>query len=230
MKDAEVSKSDVGEVILVGGMSRMPKVQDTCKEVFGRAPSKAVNPDEAVAMGAAIQGGVLAGDVTPLSLGIETLGGVFTKLITRNTTIPTKKSQVFSTAADGQTQVEIKVHQGEREMARDNKLLGQFQLVGIPPAPRGVPQVEVTFDIDANGIVNVSARDKGTGKEQQIVIQSSGGLSKDDIENMVQQAEKFAEEDKKKKEMVETVNQAENAIHDIESKMEEYKDQLPKEE
>ena len=186
MKDAEVSKSDVGEVILVGGMSRMPKVQDTCKEVFGRAPSKAVNPDEAVAMGAAIQGGVLAGDVTdvllldvtPLSLGIETLGGVFTKLINRNTTIPTKKSQVFSTAADGQTQVELKVHQGEREMARDNKLLGQFQLTGIPPAPRGVPQVEVTFDIDANGIVNVHARDKGTGKEQQIVIQSSGGLNK----------------------------------------------------
>ena len=186
MKDAEVSKSDIGEVILVGGMSRMPKVQDTCKEIFGRNPSKSVNPDEAVAMGAAIQGGVLAGDVTdvllldvtPLSLGIETLGGVFTKLINRNTTIPTKKSQVFSTAADGQTQVELKVHQGEREMARDNKLLGQFQLTGIPPAPRGVPQVEVTFDIDANGIVNVHARDKGTGKEQQIVIQSSGGLSK----------------------------------------------------
>ena len=186
MKDAEVVKNDIGEVILVGGMSRMPKVQDTCKEIFGRNPSKAVNPDEAVAMGAAIQGGVLAGDVTdvllldvtPLSLGIETLGGVFTKLITRNTTIPTKKSQVFSTAADGQTQVELKVHQGEREMAADNKLLGQFQLVGIPPAPRGVPQVEVTFDIDANGIVNVSARDKGTGKEQSIVIQSSGGLSK----------------------------------------------------
>jgi len=173
---------------------------------------------------------ILLLDVTPLSLGIETLGGVFTKLINRNTTIPTKKSQVFSTAADGQTQVEIKVHQGEREMAADNKLLGQFSLVGIPPAPRGVPQVEVTFDIDANGIVNVSARDKGTGKEQQIVIQSSGGLSKDDIENMVQQAEKFAEEDKRKKEMVETLNQAENAIHDIESKMEEFKDQLPKEE
>jgi len=169
-------------------------------------------------------------DVTPLSLGIETLGGVFTKLINRNTTIPTKKSQVFSTAADGQTQVEIKVHQGEREMAADNKMLGQFSLVGIPPAPRGVPQVEVTFDIDANGIVNVSAKDKGTGKEQQIVIQSSGGLSKDDIENMVNQAEKFAEEDKKKKEMVETLNQAENAIHDIESKMEEFKDQLPKDE
>merc|ERR1711953_319323 len=235
MKDAEVSKSDIGEVILVGGMSRMPKVQDTCKEIFGRNPSKAVNPDEAVAMGAAIQGGVLAGDVTdvllldvtPLSLGIETLGGVFTKLIGRNTTIPTKKSQVFSTAADGQTQVEIKVHQGEREMAADNKMLGQFQLVGIPPAPRGVPQIEVTFDIDANGIVNVSARDKGTGKEQQIVIQSSGGLSKDEIENMVRQAEQHAQEDSAKKERIEAVNQAEGVLHDTESKMEEFKDQLP---
>merc|ERR1712038_1950820 len=237
MKDAEVSKSDIGEVILVGGMSRMPKVQETCKDIFGRTPSKAVNPDEAVAMGAAIQGGVLAGDVTdvllldltPLSLGIETLGGVMTKLITRNTTIPTKKSQVFSTAADGQTQVELKVHQGEREMARDNKLLGQFQLVGIPPAPRGVPQVEVTFDIDANGIVNVSARDKGTGKEQQIVIQSSGGLSKDDIENMVKQAEEHAETDRINRERVEAINQAESILHDTESKMEEFKDQLPSE-
>merc|ERR1712209_97541 len=237
MKDAEVSKSDIGEVILVGGMSRMPKVQDTCKDIFGRTPSKSVNPDEAVAMGAAIQGGVLAGDVTdvllldvtPLSLGIETLGGVFTKLINRNTTIPTKKSQVFSTAADGQTQVEIKVYQGEREMAAANKLLGQFQLVGIPPAPRGVPQVEVTFDIDANGIVNVSARDKGTGKEQQIVIQSSGGLSKDQIENMVRNAEQHAAEDKIKKERVEACNSAEGIIHDTESKMEEYKDQLPAE-
>merc|ERR1719318_1606550 len=192
----------------------MPKDQDTCKEFFNKTPSKAVNPDEAVAMGAAIQGGVLAGDVTdvllldvtPLSLGIETLGGVFTKLINRNTTIPTKKSQVFSTAADGQTQVEIKVHQGEREMAADNKMLGQFTLVGIPPAPRGVPQVEVTFDIDANGIVNVSARDKGTGKEQQIVIQSSGGLAKDEIENMIRNAEMYAEEDKIKKERVEACN------------------------
>lgn len=237
MKDAEVNKSDIGEVILVGGMSRMPKVQDTCKEIFGRNPSKAVNPDEAVAMGAAIQGGVLAGDVTdvllldvtPLSLGIETLGGVFTKLIGRNTTIPTKKSQVFSTAADGQTQVEIKVHQGEREMAADNKLLGQFQLVGIPPAPRGVPQIEVTFDIDANGIVNVSARDKGTGKEQQIVIQSSGGLSKDEIENMVKEAEKHAQADQEKKERIEAVNQAEGVVHDTETKMEEFKDQLPTE-
>jgi len=238
VKDAGVSTGEIGEVLLVGGMTRMPKVQDTVQEIFGRKPSKAVNPDEAVAIGAAIQGGVLAGevkdilllDVTPLSLGIETLGGVMTKLINRNTTIPTKKSQVFSTAADGQTQVEIKVHQGEREMAANNKMLGQFSLVGIPPAPRGVPQVEVTFDIDANGIVNVSARDKGTGKEQQIVIQSSGGLSKDDIENMVHEAEKFAEEDKKKKDIIETINQAEGAIHDIESKMEEFKDQLPAEE
>merc|ERR1739838_1045872 len=237
MKDAEVSKSDIGEVILVGGMSRMPKVQDTCKDVFGKTPSKSVNPDEAVAMGAAIQGGVLAGDVTdvllldvtPLSLGIETLGGVFTKLINRNTTIPTKKSQVFSTAADGQTQVEIKVMQGEREMARDNKVLGQFSLVGLLPAPRGVPQLEVTFDIDANGIVNVHARDKGTGKEQQVVIQSSGGLSNDEIENMVREAESHAAQDKEKKERIEAVNQAEGVLHDTESKMEEFKDQLPAE-
>lgn len=238
LQDAEIKKSDIGDVILVGGMTRMPKVQEVVKDLFGKSPSKSVNPDEAVAIGAAIQGGVLAGDVTdvllldvtPLSLGIETLGGVFTKLINRNTTIPTKKSQVFSTAADGQTQVEIKVHQGEREMARDNKILGQFQLIGIPPAPRGVPQIEVTFDIDANGIVNVSARDKGTGKEQQIVIQSSGGLSKDEIENMVKNAEKFAEEDRKKKEIVEAVNQAEGIIHDTESKMEEFKEQLPQDE
>merc|ERR1711936_691572 len=237
MKDAEVSKSDIGEVILVGGMSRMPKVQDTCKDIFGRTPSKAVNPDEAVAMGAAIQGGVLAGDVTdvllldvtPLSLGIETLGGVFTKLINRNTTIPTKKSQVFSTAADGQSQVQIKVHQGEREMAADNKILGQFQLVGIPPMPRGVPQIEVSFDIDANGIVNVSARDKRTGKEQQIIIQSSGGLSKDEIENMVRQAEIHAQQDLEKKERIEAVNQAEGVLHDTETKLEEYKDQVPAE-
>uniref|UniRef100_A0A674NDS1 Heat shock protein 9 n=1 Tax=Takifugu rubripes TaxID=31033 RepID=A0A674NDS1_TAKRU len=207
MQDAEVSKGDIGEVLLVGGMTRMPKVQQTVQDLFGRTPSKSVNPDEAVAIGAAIQGGVLAGDVTdvllldvtPLSLGIETLGGVFTKLINRNTTIPTKKSQVFSTAADGQTQVEIKVCQGEREMAADNKVLGQFTLIGIPPAPRGVPQIEVTFDIDANGIVHVSAKDKGTGREQQIVIQSSGGLSKDDIENMIKNAEKYAEEDRRRK-------------------------------
>ncbi|VDL19274.1 unnamed protein product [Hymenolepis diminuta] len=238
MKDAGVKPSDVGDVILVGGMSRMPKVQETVRKIFGRAPSKNVNPDEAVAMGAAIQGGVLAGDVTdvllldvtPLSLGIETLGGVFTKLINRNTTIPTKKSQVFSTAADGQTQVEIKVFQGEREMAADNKLLGRFSLVGIPPAPRGVPQIEVTFDIDANGIVNVSARDKGTGKEQQIVIQSSGGLSKDEIENMVRNAEQYAAADKERRDMVEAINHAEGIAHDTESKMEEYKEHLPQEE
>jgi len=233
----KLSKSDINEVLLVGGMSRMPKVQETCQEIFGRTPSKAVNPDEAVAMGAAIQGGVLAGDVTdvllldvtPLSLGIETLGGVFTKLINRNTTIPTKKSQVFSTAADGQTQVEIKVMQGEREMARDNKMLGQFSLVGLLPAPRGVPQLEVTFDIDANGIVNVHARDKGTGKEQQIVIQSSGGLSKDEIENMVKDAEANAEADRINRERIEAINQAEGILHDTESKMEEFKDQLPSE-
>ncbi|KAJ9596459.1 hypothetical protein L9F63_012498 [Diploptera punctata] len=238
LQDAEVNKSDIGEVLLVGGMTRVPKVQTTVQDIFGRQPSRSVNPDEAVAVGAAVQGGVLAGDVTdvllldvtPLSLGIETLGGVFTRLISRNTTIPTKKSQVFSTAADGQTQVEIKVHQGEREMATDNKLLGQFTLVGIPPAPRGVPQIEVTFDIDANGIVHVSARDKGTGKEQQIVIQSSGGLSKDEIENMVRNAETYAAQDKVKKERVEAVNQAEGIIHDTESKMDEFKDQLPKEE
>ncbi|VDN98429.1 unnamed protein product [Rodentolepis nana] len=238
MKDAGVKASDVGDVILVGGMSRMPKVQETVRKIFGKTPSKNVNPDEAVAMGAAIQGGVLAGDVTdvllldvtPLSLGIETLGGVFTKLINRNTTIPTKKSQVFSTAADGQTQVEIKVYQGEREMAMDNKLLGRFSLVGIPPAPRGVPQIEVTFDIDANGIVNVSARDKGTGKEQQIVIQSSGGLSKDEIENMVRNAEQYAAADKERRDMVEAINHAEGIAHDTESKMEEYKEHLPQEE
>lgn len=238
LKDAEVSKAEVGEVLLVGGMTRMPKVQQTVQEIFGKQPSRAVNPDEAVAVGAAVQGGVLAGDVTdvllldvtPLSLGIETLGGVFTRLITRNTTIPTKKSQVFSTAADGQTQVEIKVFQGEREMAANNKLLGQFSLVGIPPAPRGVPQIEVTFDIDANGIVHVSARDKGTGKEQQIVIQSSGGLSKDEIENMVKNAEQYAQQDKVNRDRVEAVNQAEGIVHDTETKMEEYKAQLPEDE
>ncbi|CAH8821304.1 unnamed protein product [Trichobilharzia szidati] len=238
LKDADVKASEIGDIILVGGMTRMPKVQETVEKIFGKLPSKSVNPDEAVAMGAAIQGGVLAGDVTdvllldvtPLSLGIETLGGVMTKLINRNTTIPTKKSQVFSTAADGQTQVEIKVYQGEREMAGDNKLLGQFSLVGIPPAPRGVPQIEVTFDIDANGIVNVTARDKGTGKEQQIVIRSGGGLSKDEIENMVRNAEQYAEVDKKRRDLVEAVNQAEGIVHDTESKISEYKDQLPAEE
>ncbi|OQV17486.1 Stress-70 protein, mitochondrial [Hypsibius exemplaris] len=238
IKDAEVSLNDIGEVLLVGGMTRVPKVQSTVQDVFKKQPSKAVNPDEAVAIGAAIQGGVLAGevtdilllDVTPLSLGIETLGGVMTKLINRNTTIPTKKSQVFSTAADGQTQVEIKVYQGEREMAAGNKILGQFQLIGIPPAPRGVPQIEVTFDIDANGIVHVFARDRGTGKEQQIVIQSSGGLSKDEIENMIKKAEQYAEEDKKRKDVIEAVNHAEGIVHDTEARIEEFKDQLPADE
>uniref|UniRef100_A0A914CJL7 Heat shock protein 70 n=1 Tax=Acrobeloides nanus TaxID=290746 RepID=A0A914CJL7_9BILA len=234
INDAEVKPSDIQEVLLVGGMTRMPKVQQTVQELFGKPPSKAVNPDEAVAIGAAVQGGVLAGDVTdvllldvtPLSLGIETLGGVMTKLITRNTTIPTKKSQIFSTAVDGQTSVDIKVYQGEREMAAVNKLLGNFQLAGIPPMPRGVPQIEVTFDIDANGIVNVSARDRGTGKEHQIVIQSSGGLSKDQIENMIREAERHAAEDAEKKETIEAINHAESVLHDTEAKMSEYSDQL----
>merc|ERR1712110_1010556 len=207
IKDADISKSDLHEVILVGGMTRMPKVQETVKKVFGKQPSKGVNPDEVVALGAAIQGGVLRGDVkdvllldvTPLSLGIETLGGVFTRLIDRNTTIPTKKSQVFSTAEDNQSAVTIRVSQGEREIASYNKMLGQFDLVGIAPAPRGVPQIEVTFDIDANGIVHVSAKDKGTGKEQQIRIQASGGLSESEIDKMVKDAEFHAEEDKRKK-------------------------------
>jgi len=234
MKDADCNNSDINEILLVGGMTRMPKVQEHVKAVFGQAASKAVNPDEAVAMGAAIQGGVLTGsvsdvlllDVTPLSLGIETLGGVVHKLIQRNTTIPTKKSQVYSTAADGQTQVEIKVYQGEREMARDNKSLGNFILSGIPPMPRGQPQIEVTFDIDANGIVNVGAKDKGTGKEQSIVIQSSGGLSNDQIEDMVRESEKYAEEDKKKRELIDERNRAEAGIHDTEQKLDEFKDQL----
>merc|ERR1712031_117072 len=212
----------------------MPMVSETVRKIYEKDPSKAVNPDEAVAMGAAIQAGVLKGDVkdillldvTPLSLGIETLGGVFTRLISRNTTIPTKKSQVFSTAADNETQVGIKVFQGEREMAADNQMLGQFDLVGIPPAPRGVPQIEVTFDIDANGIVNVGARDKGTGKEMSVTVQSSGGLSEDRIENMVKDAEKYAEEDKKRKALIEERNRADQTIHDIESKLNEYKDQL----
>ncbi|HXX04179.1 MAG TPA: molecular chaperone DnaK, partial [Xanthobacteraceae bacterium] len=207
LKDAGLSAAEINEVVLVGGMTRMPKVQEVVKQLFGKEPHKGVNPDEVVAVGAAIQAGVLQGDVkdvllldvTPLSLGIETLGGVFTRLIDRNTTIPTKKSQVFSTAEDGQTAVTIRVFQGEREMAADNKLLGQFDLIGIPPAPRGVPQIEVTFDIDANGIVNVSAKDKGTGKEQQIRIQASGGLSEGDIQKMVKDAEAHAEEDKKRK-------------------------------
>ncbi|MDP6895853.1 MAG: molecular chaperone DnaK, partial [Rhodospirillales bacterium] len=237
LKDAGLSAGEVDEVILVGGMTRMPKVQETVKSFFGRDPHKGVNPDEVVALGAAIQGGVLKGDVkdvllldvTPLSLGIETLGGVFTRLIDRNTTIPTKKSQTFSTAADQQTQVGIKVLQGEREMASDNKLLGQFDLVGIPPAPRGMPQIEVTFDIDANGIVNVSAKDKATGKEQQIRIQASGGLSDDDIERMVQEAEANAEADKERREGVEVRNTADTLVHAAEKNLVEHGDKLPDE-
>ena len=234
LKDAGLSKGEIDEVILVGGMTRMPKVQEIVKDFFGKEPHKGVNPDEVVAMGAAIQGGVLKGDVkdvllldvTPLSLGIETLCGVFTRLIERNTTIPTKKSQVFSTAEDGQTAVTIRVFQGEREMARDNKLLGQFDLIGIPPAPRGMPQIEVTFDIDANGIVNVSAKDKATGKEQNIRIQASGGLKDEDIEKMVKEAEQHAEEDKKLKEVIEARNKADALIHETEKVLKENGDKI----
>jgi molecular chaperone DnaK len=229
LKDAGLKAAEIDEVVLVGGMTRMPKVQDVVKQLFGKEPHKGVNPDEVVAIGAAIQGGVLKGevkdvlllDVTPLSLGIETLGGVFTRLIERNTTIPTKKSQTFSTAEDSQSAVTIRVSQGEREMAADNKMLGQFDLVGIPPAPRGIPQIEVTFDIDANGIVHVSAKDKATAKEQSIRIQASGGLSDADIDKMVKDAEAHAAEDKAKRELVESRNQAEALVHGTEKSLAE---------
>jgi molecular chaperone DnaK len=234
IKDAGLKAADIHEVVLVGGMTRMPKVQQLVKELFGREPHKGVNPDEVVAVGAAIQAGVLKGDVkdvllldvTPLSLGIETLGGVFTRLIDRNTTIPTKKSQVFSTAEDGQNAVTIRVSQGEREMAADNKLLGQFDLVGIPPAPRGMPQIEVTFDIDANGIVHVSAKDKATAKEQSIRIQASGGLSDADIKRMMEEADRFKDEDKKKREVVEARNMADAMIHSTEKSMKDLGDKV----
>jgi len=237
LKDAGISKNELGQVLLVGGMTRMPKVQTLVQDFFGKAPNKGVNPDEVVACGAAIQAGVLKGDVkdillldvTPLSLGIETLGGVFTRLINRNTTIPTKKSQVFSTAADNQTQVGIKIFQGEREMAADNKLLGNFDLTGIPPAPRGTPQIEVTFDIDANGMVNVGAKDKATGKEQQVTIRSSGGLSDAEVEEMVRQSEMHAEADKKKKDFIETKNTAESLVYSTEKSLEEHKSKLSSE-
>ncbi|ADR52172.1 molecular chaperone DnaK [Candidatus Liberibacter solanacearum CLso-ZC1] len=237
LQDAGLSPNDIDEVVLVGGMTRMPKIQKSVEDFFHKTPSKGVNPDEVVAMGAAIQAGVLQGDVkdvllldvTPLSLGIETLGGVFTTLIERNSTIPTKKSQVFSTATDNQSAVTIRIGQGERKMFTDNKLLGQFDLVGIPPAPRGMPQIAVTFDIDANGIVQVSAKDKGTGKEQQISIQASGGLSSEEIENMVKDAEMHAEMDKKRRETVESKNQAENLIHSTEQSLKEHGDKISEE-
>merc|ERR1712072_415244 len=238
LKDAEISKDSIDEVVLVGGMTRMPKVIEEVKNFFGKEPNKSVNPDEVMGMVAAIQAGVLQGDVkdvllldvTPLSLGIETLGGVSTKLIDKNTTIPTKKSQVFSTAEDNQPAVSIRVLQGEREMAADNKALGNFELVGIAPAPRGVPQIEVTFDIDANGIVNVSAKDKGTGKEQKIQIQASGGLSEEEINKMVKDAEANKDADKKKRDTVDARNQADTLLHSTEKSLKEHGDKISAEE
>jgi molecular chaperone DnaK len=234
LKDSGVKKEELNEVILVGGMTRMPQVQTVVEDFFGKKPSKGVNPDEVVAVGAAIQGGVLKGDVkdillldvTPLSLGLETLGGVFTRLINRNTTVPTKKSQTFSTAADNQTQVSIKVLQGEREMAASNKLLGEFELSGFPPAPRGLPQIEVSFDIDADGILHVSAKDKATNKEQRIVIQSSGGLSSTEIENMIKDAETNQAADKKRREAVEARNELDSLIHSVDKSLKEHADKL----
>src|SRR5437667_6627815 len=234
MTDAGILPTQIDEIVLVGGQTRMPRIQALVRELFGKEPHKGVNPDEVVAVGAAVQGGVLGGevkdvlllDVTPLSLGIETLGGVFTKLIDRNTTIPTRKSEIFSTAADNQTSVEIHVLQGERPMARDNRTLGKFHLVGIPPAPRGIPQIEVTFDIDANGIVNVSAKDLGTGKEQKITITSSSGLSKDDINKMVREADSHAEEDKRKREEIEARNRADSLVYSTEKMLREQGDKI----
>ncbi|XP_068647790.1 heat shock 70 kDa protein, mitochondrial-like isoform X2 [Aristolochia californica] len=237
LRDAGISVKDINEVLVVGGMTRVPKVQEIVSDIFGKAPSKGVNPDEAVAMGAAIQGGILRGDVkelllldvTPLSLGIETLGGIFTRLINRNTTIPTKKSQVFSTASDNQIQVGVRALQGEREMAADNKMLGEFELTGIPPAPRGIPQIEVAFDIDANGIVRVSAKDKATGKEQAITIKSSGGLSDEEIEKMVKEAELHAQKDQDRKALIDVRNTADTTIYSIEKSLNEYKEKIPAE-
>ena len=236
LKDANLQSKDIQDVILVGGMTRMPKVTETVKSIFGRDPAKSVNPDEAVAIGAAIQGGVLSGqvtdllllDVTPLSLGIETLGGVFTRLINRNTTIPTKKSQTFSTAADFQSAVEIKVYQGERELVRDNKLLGNFQLVGIPPAHRGVPQIEVTFDIDADSIIHIGAKDKSTNKDQSITIASGSGLSEEEIQGMVNDAEKYAGQDKDRKAAIEAANRSDSVTNDTEKALKEFEDRIDK--